>query len=114
MPPIEGRIPNDLVERALKPLWACWRALFAARQKRDPLELDLPERRVMLDEKGRIMSIAPRDRLTKLDTPSSRKCDQLLSPIHFRRMLTQDRYRPYQPSGSSNSAELLGWSGMHP
>jgi ribonuclease R len=37
--------------------------LFAARVKRDPLELDLPERRVMLDEKGRIASIAPRDRL---------------------------------------------------
>jgi ribonuclease R len=63
MPPVEGRVPQDLVEKTLKPLWACWRALFAARQKRDPLELDLPERRVMLDEKGRIMSIAARDRL---------------------------------------------------
>src|SRR5215212_5430342 len=63
MPPVEGRGPQELVEKALKPLWACWRALFAARQKRDPLELDLPERRVMLDEKGRITSIAPRDRL---------------------------------------------------
>jgi ribonuclease R len=63
MPPVEGRVPADLVETALKPLWACWRALFAARQKRDPLELDLPERRVMLDEKGRILSVAPRDRL---------------------------------------------------
>src|SRR6478672_7837343 len=63
MPPVEGRVPQELVDRALKPLWACWRALFAARQKRDPLELDLPERRVMLDEKGRIMSIAARDRL---------------------------------------------------
>jgi ribonuclease R len=63
MPPIEGTVPRKLVETALKPLWACWRAMFAARQKRDPLELDLPERRVMLDEKGRIMSIAPRDRL---------------------------------------------------
>jgi len=63
MPPIEGRVSQELVEKALKPLWACWRALFAARQKRDPLELDLPERRVMLDEKGRIASIAPRDRL---------------------------------------------------
>src|SRR4051812_7771402 len=63
MPPVEGRVPNALVETALKPLWACWGALFAARQKRDPLELDLPERRVVLDEKGRIMSIAPRDRL---------------------------------------------------
>ena len=63
MPEIEGPVPRELVEKALKPLWACWRALFAARQKRDPLELDLPERRVMLDEKGRIMSIAARDRL---------------------------------------------------
>src|SRR4029079_13499928 len=57
------RVPQELVEKALKPLWACWRALFAARQQRDPLELDLPERRVMLDEKGRITSIAARDRL---------------------------------------------------
>src|SRR3954468_3017946 len=63
MPPVEGRVPQELVEKALKPLWGCWRALFTARQKRDPLELDLPERRVVLDEKGRIMSIAPRDRL---------------------------------------------------
>src|SRR3982751_5539590 len=61
--PVEGTVPQELVEKALKPLWGCWRALFAARRKRDPLELDLPERRVMLDEKGRITSIAPRDRL---------------------------------------------------
>ncbi|MEO5577596.1 MAG: RNB domain-containing ribonuclease, partial [Sphingomicrobium sp.] len=47
----------------LKPLWACWRALLAARTKREPLELDLPERRVVLDEKGRILSVAPRERL---------------------------------------------------
>jgi ribonuclease R len=63
MPPVEGRVPAEIVEKALKPLWGCWRALFAARKKRDPLELDLPERRVVLDEKGRIASIAPRDRL---------------------------------------------------
>jgi len=63
MPDLERRVPEELVERALKPLWACWRALFMARHKREPLELDLPERRVMLDEKGRITSIAARDRL---------------------------------------------------
>ncbi len=49
--------------KALLPLWACWRALAAARAKRAPLDLDLPERRVILDEKGRIMSVAPRERL---------------------------------------------------
>lgn len=59
----EPPVPPDLVESTLKPLWACWRALFSAREKRAPLELDLPERRVMLDEKGRILSVAARERL---------------------------------------------------
>lgn len=54
---------GDLLEEALKPLWACWAVLAKARDKRDPLELDLPERRVMLDEMGRILSVAPRERL---------------------------------------------------
>lgn len=44
-------------------LWAAWRALAAARDARDPLELELPERRVVLDEEGRIQSIAVRERL---------------------------------------------------
>lgn len=44
-------------------LWAAWRALAAARDARDPLELELPERRVVLDEQGRIASIAIRERL---------------------------------------------------
>ena len=58
-----GLVDVEIVENALKPLWACWAALFAAREKRQPLDLDLPERRVMLDEKGRILSVAPRERL---------------------------------------------------
>lgn len=63
MPEIEGAVPKDIVETALKPLWGCWRALLAARNRREPLELDLPERQVVLDVKGRIESVAPRERL---------------------------------------------------
>jgi ribonuclease R len=66
MPEIEAGEPPvapELVESTLKPLWACWRALYAAREKRAPLDLDLPERKVVLDEKGRITSVAPRERL---------------------------------------------------
>jgi ribonuclease R len=66
MPEIEADAPPvapEIVESTLKPLWACWRALYAARAKRAPLELDLPERQVVLDEKGRITSVAPRERL---------------------------------------------------
>jgi len=56
-------VSDEIIHSTLIPLWKCWRALYAARQKRAPLELDLPERRVMLDEKGRITSVAPRERL---------------------------------------------------
>ncbi|RIA37567.1 RNAse R [Hephaestia caeni] len=52
-----------MLEAALVPLWGCWHALYAAREKREPLDLDLPERRIELDEKGRILSVAPRERL---------------------------------------------------
>ncbi len=48
---------------ALRLLWSCWHALAKARAKREPLDLDLPERRVVLDERGRILSVAPRERL---------------------------------------------------
>ena len=44
-------------------LWEAWRALERARTDRDPLDLDLPERRVKLDEAGRITEIALRERL---------------------------------------------------
>jgi len=57
------RWDDDLVERTLLPLWSCWHALARARDTREPLDLDLPERRVVLDEKGRILSVAPRERL---------------------------------------------------
>jgi ribonuclease R len=66
MPEIEAEappVPAALIESTLKPLWACWRALYKAREKRGPLELDLPERQVVLDETGRIASVAPRERL---------------------------------------------------
>ncbi len=58
--PVDGR--GDMLA-VLQPLWACWHALAKARDARAPLDLDLPERRVVLDEKGRIMSVSPRERL---------------------------------------------------
>ncbi len=47
----------------LRHLWGAWRKLEAARHKRDPLELELPERRVVLDDQGQIAEIAVRERL---------------------------------------------------
>lgn len=50
----------------LRNLWSCWAALAKARDAREPLDLDLPERRVVLDETGRILSVAPRERLDSM------------------------------------------------
>jgi len=47
----------------LRHLWKAWALLAKARDKREPLDLDLPERRVQIDEQGQIASIAVRERL---------------------------------------------------
>ncbi|MDG1170834.1 MAG: ribonuclease R [Sulfitobacter sp.] len=59
--------PNDrtgpLLEPVLKPLYAAYAALKAARAVRQPLDLDLPERRVELSEDGKVKSINFKERL---------------------------------------------------
>ncbi|MEO0944210.1 MAG: ribonuclease R [Pseudomonadota bacterium] len=54
---------EPLLEPVLKPLYAAYAALTNARNKREPLELDLPERRVELDDDGTIRSVAVKERL---------------------------------------------------
>jgi ribonuclease R len=44
-------------------LYAAFRALLAARTARGTLDLDLPERKVVLDTDGRVASVLPRPRL---------------------------------------------------
>jgi ribonuclease R len=47
----------------LPALYAAFRALLAARTERGTLDLDLPERRVVLDDNGRVERVEPRPRL---------------------------------------------------
>ena len=54
---------SDLLEPVLRPLYAAYGALVEARKRRQPLDLDLPERRVELDEDGTVTSVAFKDRL---------------------------------------------------
>ncbi|MDG5751262.1 ribonuclease R [Qipengyuania sp. XHP0211] len=44
-------------------LWGAWKLLYEAREARDPLDLDLPERQVKLNDDGVIEEIAVRERL---------------------------------------------------
>ncbi|WP_299968569.1 ribonuclease R [uncultured Roseobacter sp.] len=59
--------PNDrcgpLLEPVLRPLYAAYEALAAARERRQPLDLDLPERRIVLDDAGQVTSVQFKDRL---------------------------------------------------
>ncbi len=63
---IDGH-PNDrtgpLLEPVLKPLYAAYAALKKARGQRQPLDLDLPERRIELAEDGKVRSVNFRERL---------------------------------------------------
>jgi ribonuclease R len=63
---IDGR-PNDktgpLLAPVLNPLWAAYRTMAKARDKRGPLDLDLPERKIILDGKGMVADVRVPERL---------------------------------------------------
>lgn len=63
---IDGK-PSDkagpILETVLKPLWAAYAKLAAARERRGPLDLDLPERKILLDKKGKVSRIVVPERL---------------------------------------------------
>ena len=53
----------DLPPGMLTVFYAAFRALLAARARRGTLDLDLPERKVVLNDQGQVQEIAPRPRL---------------------------------------------------
>jgi len=53
---------EPVLETAIKPLWAAYEALKTERNRRQPLHLDLPERKIILDATGKVTSVAFRDR----------------------------------------------------
>ncbi|KAE9632223.1 ribonuclease R [Parasedimentitalea maritima] len=59
--------PNDrtgpLLQDVIKPLYAAYAALKAARAARQPLELNLPERKIILGQNGAVKSVNFRERL---------------------------------------------------
>ena len=59
--------PNDkcgpLMDEVIKPLYAAHAALQTARNTRQPLDLDLPERKVVLSDEGKVLSVNFADRL---------------------------------------------------
>lgn len=58
----EKPLVSELQNAAIKPLYGAYASLMVARKKRGTLDLDLPERQVFLNDKGRITRIVPRTR----------------------------------------------------
>ena len=56
-------IDDGSADAVLENLWGAWKLLFKAREARDPLDLELPERQVKLNDAGQIEEIAVRERL---------------------------------------------------
>jgi ribonuclease R len=52
-----------LMQDVIAPLYQAYGALVTAREARQPLNLELPERKIILDDDGTVKSIAFRDRL---------------------------------------------------
>lgn len=63
---IDGR-PDDttapLLDPILKPLWAAYALVKSARNERDPLDLDLPERKILLKPDGTVDRVTTPERL---------------------------------------------------
>jgi ribonuclease R len=54
---------KDLLDPVIKPLYAAYAALLEARELRQPLELNLPERQIVLGDDGTVQSVNFKDRL---------------------------------------------------
>ncbi|PJI93091.1 RNAse R [Yoonia maricola] len=63
---VDGQ-PNDkvapLMDDIITPLYDAFTALMKARAQRQPLELDLPERQIVLDDNGKVTSVQYKERL---------------------------------------------------
>lgn len=63
---IDGTVSDKcapLLDRALRPLWAAYAAMSRARDDRQPLDLDLPERKIILGADGRVEGVHVPQRL---------------------------------------------------
>jgi ribonuclease R len=79
---------EPLLDGVLRPLWAAWRALQAARHRRGPLELDIPERKLVLDAHGLIERVA-----TPLRLDAHRLIEEMMIQANVAAAETLEKHR---------------------
>jgi ribonuclease R len=90
----DGKDNSPLAKNVLRPLWNAYQALAKARDRRDPLALDLPERRIVIGEDGKVKSIAFRERLESMrlieemmimaNVAAAETCERARQPLIYR------------------------------
>ena len=58
----DGGPANALLDSVLRPLWGAYFAVREARNRREPLEIDAPERRVRVGADGKVVGVEVRER----------------------------------------------------
>jgi ribonuclease R len=126
---IDGRTDDTtgpLLEPVLKPLWAAWTTLEKARVKRAPLELDLPERKIRLDDKGHVASITVPERIDsqrlieefmiQANVAAAETLEQQRSPLLYRvhDAPSQDKLRALAEFLATLDIKLARGSAMKP
>nr|MBA3811763.1 ribonuclease R [Caulobacteraceae bacterium] len=87
-------VAGPLMDAVLKPLWAAYGAVKAARDLRSPIEIESIERRIELDPDGAVVSIRPREALAahklieefmiQANVSAAQTLEQRRSPLIFR------------------------------
>ncbi len=55
-------VPDAMKANIIDPLFRCYDSLVKARERRQPLDLDLPERRIVMSKEGKVTSVRFRER----------------------------------------------------
>lgn len=87
-------ICEPVLDSALRPLWAAYEMLRKARDERAPLELDLPERKLKLDDDGRVADVVIPERLDahklieefmiQANVAAAEELEKLAAPVVYR------------------------------
>lgn len=91
---MDGAAESELKVPVLAPLWDCWKALMRARGRRSPLDLELPEKRVILDDAGQVTGVRVRERLDAhrvieemmiaANVAAARALEEVKAPVMYR------------------------------
>ena len=106
---IDGR-PDDktgpILDTILRPLWAAYATMTRARDRRGPLDLDLPERKIILDGNGMVADVHVPERLD-----AHRMIEEMMIAANVAAAETLEKHRSallYRVHDSPSEEKLAG------